>query len=175
MTVFTCYDFVYSHFTDIAERCLSDRLTAFYFSAEEFNANIKHIPLRDGEKPYIPYTGNGVFGIETNPESPLIIRRDGRTLSLPVRFHPVVSVTSSIGAGKPLEATVVHYLNGLVHKFQCYDSGLYVTYQYYAHRTLPAIFVQDIKISNPTNENFSMDLRQIKVTKWPTVVSQTTT
>ena len=161
------------HFTDVAERCLSDRLTAFYFSAEDFNSNIQHVPLRGGEKPYIPYIRNGVFGLHVHPESPILIR-NGRILSLPVNFHPIVSVASSLGSGKPHEAIVVHYLSGIVYKYQCYSSGLYISYQYYAHRTLPAIFVQDIKITNPTNENFSLDLRQLKVTDWPTAVSQTT-
>ena len=158
----------------MAERCLKDRLTAFYFGAEDFNANIQHIPLHSEEKPYIPYTGNGVFGLPIHAESPLFIR-NGRILSLPVYYHPVVTVLSALESGKPHEATVVHYLSGIVHKYQCYSSGLYVSYQYYAHRTLPAILVQEIKIMNPTNENFNMGLQQTKVTDWPTAVSQIVT
>jgi len=158
----------------VAERCLEDRLTAFYFGAEDFNANIQHIPLHSEEKPYIPYTGNGVFGLPIHAESPLFIR-NGRILSLPIYYHPVVTVLSALGSAKPHEATVVHYLSGIVHKYQCYSSGLYVSYQYYAHRTLPAILVQEIKIVNPTNENFNMGLQQTKVTDWPTAVSQIVT
>lgn len=159
---------------DVAERCLKDRLTAFYFGAEDFNANIQHIPLHSEEKPYIPYTGNGVFGLPIHAESPLFIR-NGRILSLPVYYHPVVTVLPALESGKPHEATVVHYLSGIVHKYQCYSSGLYVSYQYYAHRTLPAVLVQEIKIVNPTNENFNMGLQQTKVTDWPTAVSHIVT
>jgi hypothetical protein len=157
--------------TDIAERCLSDRLAAFYFGVEEFNANIQHTPLHVQEKSYIPYTGNGVFGLHIHTESPLFIR-NGRSLSLPVYYHPLVTVLSALGSGKPHEATVVHYLSGIVHKYQCYSNGLYVSYQYYAHRTLPAILVQDIKVTNPTNEHLSLDMQHVKVTNWPTAVSQ---
>ncbi|PSN55816.1 hypothetical protein C0J52_02479 [Blattella germanica] len=163
---------------DIAERCLSDRLTAFYFGAEEFNANIQHIPLHSGEKPYIPYSGNGVFGIHIHPDSPFYIR-NGRILSLPVNYHPIVSVTASLGSGKPLEAIVVHYLSGVVHRFQCYSSGLYITYQYYAHRTLPAIFTQDIKIIQPrsalnvqvlTAVNYSEPISETAYATWKDTV-----
>lgn len=150
---------------------MSDRLTPFYVGAEDFNANIQHIPVHSQEKSYIPYTGNGVFGLHIHAESPLFIR-NGRSLSLPVYYHPLVTVLSALGSGKSHEATVVHYLSGIVHKYQCYSNGLYVSYQYYAHRTLPAILVQDIKVTNPTNENFNLDMQQMKVTDWPTAVSQ---
>ena len=115
-----------------------------------------------------------MFGLHIHAESPLFIR-NGRILSLPVYYHPVVTVSSPLGSGKPHEATVIHYLSGIVHKYQCYSSGLYVSYQYYAHRTLPAVLVQDIKIVNPTNENFNLGLQQLKVTDWPTAVSQVVT
>jgi hypothetical protein len=150
---------------------LRDRLRAFYFGAEDFSANIQHIPLQSQEKPYIPYIGNGLFGLHIHAESPLFIR-NGRVLSLPVNYHPVVTILSPLDSGKPREAIVVHYLSGIVHRYQCYASGLYVSYQYYAHRTLPAILVQEIKVTNPTNENFNLDLQQVKVTDWPTAVSQ---
>ncbi|XP_069694276.1 uncharacterized protein KIAA2013 homolog isoform X2 [Periplaneta americana] len=156
---------------DIAERCLSDRLRAFYSGAEDFNANMQHIPLRSYEKPYIPYVGNGVFGIHIHSKSPMYIR-NGRILSLPVYYHPVINVGSALGSGKPHEATVVHYLSGIVHRYQCYSSGLYVSYQYYAHRTLPAVLVQDITITNPTNEHFNVEISQMTVSDWPTAVAQ---
>jgi hypothetical protein len=157
-------------FADIAERCLRDRLRAFYFDSEDFNANIQHIPLHTQEKPYIPYIGNGMFGLHIHAESPLFVR-NGRVLSLPVSYHPVVTILSPVGLGKPHEAVVVHYLSGIVHRYQCYSSGLYISFQYYAHRTSPAILVQEIKVTNPTNENFNLGSQQMKETDWPTAVT----
>nr|CAD7265347.1 unnamed protein product [Timema shepardi] len=49
--------------------------------------------------------------------------------------------------------------------------GQYVSYQYYAHRKLPSVLVQSIKITNPTDETISMDLGQMRLSKWPTAVS----
>ncbi|KAK7870411.1 hypothetical protein R5R35_003745 [Gryllus longicercus] len=157
---------------DVAERCLKERLRQFNFDFEEFNANIQHIPLQDNEKPYVPYIGNGVFGLSIYPDSPLYIRY-GRTLSLPVYWHPIITVAGDSRPAK--EATVIHYLTGIAHRFQCFSSGLYVSYQYYAHRTMAAILVQDISITNPTNENLFLNLQQLKLSNWPTAVSHTVT
>ncbi|CAG2062711.1 unnamed protein product, partial [Timema podura] len=152
---------------DVTEKCIHDRLAPYYFDAEEFNANIQHNPLSKDEKPYLPYIGNGVFGLSLHYDSLLYIR-NGRGLSLPVFWHPIIPVISK---SKPREAVVLHYLTGVAHKFQCFTSGQYVSYQYYAHRKLPSVLVQSIKITNPTDETISMDLGQMRLSKWPTAVS----
>nr|CAD7449461.1 unnamed protein product [Timema bartmani] len=152
---------------DVTEKCIHDRLAPYYFDAEEFNANIQHNPLAKDEKPYLPYIGNGVFGLSLHYDSLLYIR-NGRGLSLPVFWHPIIPVISK---STPREAVVLHYLTGVAHKFQCFTSGQYVSYQYYAHRKLPSVLVQSIKITNPTDETISMDLGQMRLSKWPTAVS----
>lgn len=48
---------------------------------------------------------------------------------------------------------VTNYLTGIVHVFQCYDSGFYASFQYYTHRRSPTILVQEIKLSNPTDRD----------------------
>lgn len=157
---------------DVSGKCLRDLLRPFDFDSYDYNANIQHVPLLYDEKPYLPYIGNGIFGLSIHSESPLYIKY-GRTISLPVLWHPIISVAGDSRPAK--EASVVHYVTGTAHRFQCFSSGLYVSYQYYAHRTMPSILVQDITITNPTNENLFLNLHQIKLSNWPTAVSQIVT
>lgn len=97
--------------------CMDDRLTPFYAKNREFNANIKHNPIMPFENGFIPYVGNGVFGIEIQESANLYIKY-GRYLSLPVFFHPIVSVAQKNTFSK--EATVSDYLNGIVYRFDEY-------------------------------------------------------
>ncbi|XP_049847280.1 uncharacterized protein KIAA2013 homolog [Schistocerca gregaria] len=150
------------------EQCLSNSLAQFSADSEEFSANIRHYPAKDDEKPYLAFVGNGVFGLTVDPASPVYIK-SGRTLSLPAYWFPIVSVTSQAEAA--YEATVVHYTTGIVHRIQCLPQGTSVSHQYYAHRTLPNVFVQEITINNPTNDIQSFSLRQGTYLNWPTAVS----
>jgi hypothetical protein len=69
------------------------------------------------------------------------------------------------------EANVVHYPSGIAHRLQCSTLGLYVAQQYYAHRTIPAVLVQDMKITNPNDDPTEVKLEQRGVLHWPTAVS----
>lgn len=106
----------YSSFIDPQIKCamcMDDRLTPFYAQNHEFNANIKHNPTLQFENGFIPYVGNGVFGIEIQEHANIYIKY-GRYLSLPVFFHPIVSIADKNTLSK--EATVVDYLNGIVNR-----------------------------------------------------------
>lgn len=106
-------------------RCIDDRLTPFYLKSLEFNAYIRHLPgdnsggvsstpatgHRKGN--FIPYVGNGLFGLEIQQDAHLMIR-SGRNLGLPVFFHPLVSVGSRLAGQR--DATVTDYLSGVVHR-----------------------------------------------------------
>lgn len=129
------------------EHCISERLAGFYFDSTEYNANVLFNPPKEEEHSYLPYVGNGLFGIPIQSESWLYIKH-GRTLSLPVKWQPLISyqVPEYISYK---EATVTHYTKGIVYKYQCFRDGYHIGYQYYAHRELEGIFVQEIKISNP--------------------------
>jgi len=98
-----------------------------------------------GDSDYTPYVGNGYLGLEIAHDAFLNIK-NGRAMQLPIRFQPVVSVSSD---GEK-EATVVEYLTGMVHRFQCF-AGYFVSYTYYAHRTQPNIFMQEVQITNTRN------------------------
>lgn len=149
---------------DEIDTCLKDRLTSFYSESFEYNVNIKHVPERDDEKSYVAYVGNGVFGVEINKNSQVYFRQ-GRSLSLPTFIFPIVYLQNYYMTSYK-EAYVTNYLTGIVHVFQCYKGGVYASFQYYAHRTLQSILVQDIKVSNPTDRNFEVTIQSNKLVQW---------
>lgn len=117
---------------------------------------------------YVPYVGNGYLGIALEHDSHLNIKH-GRTLSLPVYYHPLYIVDDY----DMKEATLVDYKKGIVHRYQCSNSGLQISYQYYAHRTIPSLFVQEILVNNPTNAGKTLHLSSPRISDWPTSVKQT--
>ncbi|XP_017130305.1 uncharacterized protein KIAA2013 homolog [Drosophila elegans] len=129
--------------------CMDDRLTPFILQNYEFDANIRHVsPAKmPGERDFTPYVGNGYLGLEIAHDAFVNIK-NGRAMQLPIRLQPVVSVSGGSGGDK--EATVVEYLTGMVHRFQCF-AGYFVSYTYYAHRTQPNIFMQELQITNTRN------------------------
>lgn len=107
-------------------RCIDDSLTPFYLKSIEFNAHIRHFPGDDRgigstaattqrKGNFIPYVGNGLFGIEIQDGSHLMIK-SGRNLGLSVMFHPLVSVSSRVSGQR--DATVTDYLSGVVHRLE---------------------------------------------------------
>ncbi|CAH0382203.1 unnamed protein product [Bemisia tabaci] len=156
---------------NFAGRCLDDRLTTFYYEVEEFDANIVHSPKRENEKDLLPFVGNGYFGIVVKNESPLYLKH-GRVLSLPLNWSPLVRVEYLDDSEK---ASVVHFLSGITYGYECHERGSYVTHQYYAHRVIPSLFVQQIKISNPTSQNLYFNLIQKKHFNWPSDATRTKT
>jgi hypothetical protein len=92
-------------------------------------------------------------------------------LVLPVNFHPIVSLSTENSVGHR-ESTVVEYFSGLVHRFQCFENGVVVSYTYYAHRKMPSVFVQEIQITNTKNQLIDVDLVLPRISDWPTAVTQ---
>lgn len=99
---------------DPLERCMDDRLTPFYLQNSEFNANIRHLPRMPEENNFIPYVGNGYFGMEIQSDASINIK-GRRSLKVSIFFHPVVSLAQTNGEYR--QATVVEYLNGIVHRW----------------------------------------------------------
>lgn len=142
---------------------MDDCLTPYFHQNIDYNANIRHSELLEGERNIVPYIGNGYFSIEVSNDAYLNIK-NGRSVSLPVFVHPLVSV--SYGNRPYKESTVVEYRNGIVHRFQCFQD-FYVGYEYYAHRSIPAILVQEIKITNIRNQLAEVDLILPKASNLP--------
>ena len=67
-------------------------------------------------------------------------------------------------------ASVVSYLKGLIHTVECYRVGrepdFSVDHQVYAHRAIPHVLVQEIKISNPTSSDKLFNIERIGISKW---------
>lgn len=189
-------------------RCLDERLAPFLFAERQFNAHIRRYggagddgsgtadsrPTTPTEKQlllqgrFVPYVGNGLFGLEVEPGAHIMIK-SGRSLSLPVYFHPIVSVvvpgtaaagaaaaaagtTSALAPGGGQSASVVDYVNGVVHRFQCFDEGVDVAAEYYAHRRMPNVFVQELLINNPRNQLVDVELTPTRISDWPTAITQ---
>lgn len=149
---------------DVHSVCMDDRLTPYILQNYEYDANIRHVaPLLPGERDYTPYVGNGYIGLEVAHDAALNIKH-GRSMQLPIRFQPVVSVLQNGGAEK--EATVVEYLTGMVHRFQCF-AGYFVSYTLYAHRTQPNVLMQELQITNTRNliENIELILPRNRLPK----------
>lgn len=139
--------------------CMDDRLTPYILQNYEYDANIRHVaPLLPGERDYTPYVGNGYFGLEVTHDAALNIKH-GRAMQLAIRFQPVLSVSESSGTLAPSEkeATVVEYLTGMVHRFQCF-AGYFVSHTLYAHRTQPNVLMQEVQITNTRNSIDSIEL-----------------
>ncbi|CAG9791233.1 unnamed protein product [Diatraea saccharalis] len=117
---------------------------------------------------FMPYVGNGFLGLALEHDSHLNIKY-GRALALPIYYHPLYVINDY----EMKEFTVADYKKGIVHRFQCSNTGLHISYQYYAHRTIPSLFVQEILISNPTNTDKVLRLSVPRVSDWPTSVKQT--
>lgn len=165
------FRFLFRHRVEIKDplsRCMDDRLTPFYLQNSEFNANIRHNPSLPEENSFIPYVGNGYFGIEIQSDAYINIKK-GRALGVPIYFHPFVSLSSSNGGF--MESTVVEYNNAIVHRFQCFQE-YYVSYQYFAHRNMPSLFIQELEITNTKNQIVDVDLTLPRISDWPSAVTQ---
>ena len=149
--------YILVNFAAFQDSCIKEKLGAFYFDTVEYNANILHNPAQDTDKKYLPYIGNGIFGVEITQDGWLYIRH-GRTLLLPVHWQPLVSYSVPDGS-LHREATVTHFTNGIVYKYQCLSDGYHIDSLYYAHRSLDGILVQDTNIVNPSSSNQEVALK----------------
>lgn len=134
-------------FSDPLSRCMDDRLTPFYPKAFEFNAQITRPTAAEPTQryfetrhPLVPYVGNGYFGVGVARSEPVRVKY-GRHLSQPVNFHPIVEFESG-GDGhesgspeaKGSQANVVDFVNGVVHRFQCFGSKYSVSSDFYGEK-----------------------------------------
>lgn len=124
---------------------MDDRLTPFYSKALEFNAHIQHI-TEDTSHPEFPfnqrnvaYVGNGYFGIEIERKTPIYVKY-GRHLSQTVHYQPIVDfsylgATTNDSPDEPhgKQSIVVDYINGVVHRFQCFGNDFFISHDFYGN------------------------------------------
>lgn len=150
--------------------CLQERVLRYEGMLARFNGH-----KTGGE--FVSYTGNGHFGLSVNPDSEIYIKSK-RTLSLPVNFKPLVSLYLEGGEAEE-SIQVTDYLSGLVSRVQCLGGGeweqeepLTLTSTVYAHRTLPGVLVQDIKVHNPGQKPAQLAVEKIGIANWEGAISQ---
>ncbi|XP_076068171.1 uncharacterized protein KIAA2013 homolog isoform X2 [Oratosquilla oratoria] len=153
---------------DAASRSVTMRVDRFWQQISEGNAHVIHSPPEPDERPFLPYIGNGLLGITLDQDSPIYIK-GGRTLSVPINYRPVTLI--SIDGMNVKEAIVTEYTSGIIYRIQSWDRPgvrpIDITYQYYAHRTLPNLLLQDIKVINPTEDNIIVDVDHMGLGDWP--------
>lgn len=150
--------------------CQKNFLKPYEAAIKEYDVYLRHettATLKSLSHNYVPYVGNGLLGLALEHDSHLNIKY-GRTLSLPLKYHPLYVIEDH----EIKEFTLADYKNGIIKRFQCSNTGLQVSYQYYAHRTIPSLFVQEIYINNPSTENKKLHLKSPKIQDWPTAVQQ---
>lgn len=151
--------------------CVNNFMKPFEASLKEYDVYLRQessATLNSLNHNYVPYVGNGLLGLALEQVPHLNIKH-GRTLSLPMYYHPLYVIDDF----EMKEFTVAEYKKGIVHRFQCSNSGLQVSYHYYAHRTIPSLFVQEIWVNNPTSAEKNLQFTTPRVSDWPTSVKQT--
>lgn len=105
---------------------------------------------------FLPFVGNGKLALspvaELDPAERRLHILGKRTLSVPVPFDPIVNFETF--GGHPKSATVSRYRTGTVEHCTCvhYAGGVVsVRETFSAHRLIPSLFTQEIKVHNPTN------------------------
>lgn len=142
---------------------------------------------------FIPYVGNGWFGLEVATYAKLHVKY-GRYLSYPINYHPIVSIADEQNTFEDTvnekDSVVVDYLNGIVHQFQCFRADFFVSHNFYgelkrntsfglnkivnvywffefaAHRVVPQVFVQEIRITNTKNTVMDVQLLSPSAEHW---------
>ena len=149
--------------------CLEEKIQrVFYQSIRSSDAVVRHKPLREseGEHPYPMYVGNGKIAAAFDSQNGAFIRLN-RALSIPVKFYPVVQ--THIDDESVQEAFALDMKTGIAYRMQSMatPSGcVSVGSQIYAHRSRPTLFIQDIRIQNPTKFPVVIELDQMGALGW---------
>ncbi|XP_063602256.1 uncharacterized protein KIAA2013 homolog [Penaeus indicus] len=120
------------------------------------------------------YSGPSLFRLVTN-RRPVLAGEVSAMLSL--ICNELLKGNALLLQGMSVkEAIVTEYTTGTVHRLQSWDQPgigpLDVTYKLYAHRTIPSLLLQDIKITNPTDQDAIVDVEQMGLGDWPSAATE---
>lgn len=123
--------------------------TAYSATSESINELTKNT--------FLPFIGNGKLSI--SPVAELESERrfhilGKRVLDEPIPFDPIVNIDEFGTHSK--SAIITRYRTGTVEKCTCvnYAGGVISLRETFtAHRLIPSLFTQDIRVSNPTVRN----------------------
>lgn len=83
-------------------------------------------------------------------------------------FKPVIRVTNNDYSSNEQSARLINYVKGVMLDVMCIDDGfegtsgdISVSRQIYAHRAIPEVLVQEIKVINPTGKDQSFRLERL--------------
>ncbi|CAH1393596.1 unnamed protein product [Nezara viridula] len=152
-------------FEDVMNQCSDDNLIPYHdYKRDITNPFIYSIPPNENEVSFLPYVGNGFLGIPL-VHYPSVYVKDKRTLSLNTKWNPVISVETDL----PIkDIYITNIESGTVTRVQCIANGVQVIYKYYAHRTIPHLFYQELKIKNPTMREVKIQLSKATYPDWAT-------
>ena len=150
------------------EVCLRDKLARWQSNVGNYNAHNHTSPL-------LAYIGNGYFGMSVSANSEINIK-SRRTLSVPVPYKPLVQLTL-VGEGEEEFGMVTDYVKGSVTSVQCmsevgsFEDPVTVTSNVMAHRTVPGVLLQDVRVHNPTSQSKQIGLERLGIAQWETAKS----
>ncbi|CAB4064277.1 unnamed protein product [Lepeophtheirus salmonis] len=153
--------------------CLHEPLSVYM---DDLLRGDAHIVRNTESHEYLPYVGNGYFGLSVEPESQFYVFGAKRTLNAPLHFKPLVNVELKVSHWRnEMEeaASIVHFSSGFVYQHRCpkddENSGITISQTIFAHRKIPHILVQEIKLDNPSNKENTFNLRRSGIHKeWKT-------
>ena len=140
-----------------------------------WKSNVGSYSAHNHTSPLLAYVGNGYFGMSVSPNSEINIK-SRRTLSVPVPYKPLMYVTL-VGEGEEEMGMVTDYVRGGVTSVQCmsevgsFEEPVTVTSNVIAHRTVPGVLVQDIRVHNPTSQSKQITLERLGIAQWETAKS----
>ncbi|CAF3440943.1 unnamed protein product [Rotaria socialis] len=142
--------------------CLQARLEQYASDVADMNAIINHEPIQYGEIVSLPFVGNGYIGLSLSTQSQIHLIPDPSVPFISSGYSPVIRTSSKIWEDS--NANIIQMRHGLVKRIQCFrinnDRSAYVTHMLYAHRHRSSLIVQEINITNPSDETLDFDLLQ---------------
>ncbi|XP_013091459.2 uncharacterized protein KIAA2013 homolog isoform X1 [Biomphalaria glabrata] len=157
---------------DPNEDCLAQGLVEFQSGINNLNTFVSGDSGLSSLIKKFAYVGNGNLAAALGTESGLFIRLY-RALSQPVQFWPIVQVHLN---GRVKESNILDVKSGVAYHIMVqsmFSSCVTVKSQIYAHRSRPALLVQDIQIQNPSSQAVVIELDQIGASGWDNVETET--
>lgn len=141
-------------YSDTNAECVEQYIRPFLSEEQTFDTNIykSYELLPNDKKKFLPYVGNGKFAINVDNSENAINILGKRSLNIAIPFYPIIKV-NFFGSNSQY-ANVLRFKEGIVKRITCFDylkKSASIEQTFYAHRLISTLFVQEIKITNPTN------------------------
>uniref|UniRef100_V5HZ53 Uncharacterized protein n=1 Tax=Ixodes ricinus TaxID=34613 RepID=V5HZ53_IXORI len=141
--------------------CVALNVDPFLSDVGNFDANLYRSYESSTDKRLLSFVGNGKVGFSVDNDNTLYVHNN-RTSSLALPFHPGRGNYLS-GMHRIKRALWFTLCKGTVFRYQCFNKRrktISVSHTYYAHRTIPSLLVQNIKIVNPLSDPITFGVEQ---------------